>query len=160
MIGKSNIASKDYRLINEIERSFFEVFLKKKGLKLTQQRRLIFEEVFRIHGHVDAEKISMSLKKPGKHVSRASVYRTLDLLVEAGLVKPILITPRRRVYEHIHTGEHHDHLVCVKCGTVIEFLSPEIEDLQNKVCERNTFNASGHTMIIYGTCSKCRRKDR
>jgi Fur family ferric uptake transcriptional regulator len=125
---------------------------------MTRQRVLVFDAVFRVHGHVDAEELAGHLRKPGSRVSRASVYRTLDLLAEAGLVKPTRLGERQRFYEHVHGGEHHDHLVCEVCGRLIEFYSPEIEKLQEKVCRENSFEPARHTMIVYGVCEECRRK--
>jgi Fur family transcriptional regulator, ferric uptake regulator len=139
------------------ERELFEEFLQCRSLRLTRPRRLIFDEVFRIHGHVDAEEIATNLRAPAKRVSRASVYRTLDLLAQAGLVKPVTLGGKQRFYEHVHTGEHHDHLVCIECGKIFEFYSEEIEKLQSKTCSANSFEPIQHMMTIYGRCAKCRK---
>jgi Fur family transcriptional regulator, ferric uptake regulator len=141
------------------ERKLFESFLATRHLRLTRPRKLIFDEVFRIHGHVDAEEIALSLRTAGKRVSRASVYRTLDLLAEANFVKPVTLGSKQRFYEHVHTGEHHDHLVCQDCGKIFEFYSGEIEDLQTKICSKNSFEPVRHTMTIYGRCGQCRKKN-
>lgn len=140
------------------ERRIFEAFLQSRGLRLTRPRKIIFEEVFRVHGHVDAEELSTILRGPGKRVSRASVYRTLDLLAEAGLVKPVRLGGKeQRLYEHVHSGEHHDHLICDKCGKIIEFFCGEIEALQSGICREKGFQPATHSMIIYGICARCRR---
>lgn len=142
----------------EIERMQFETFLKGKGLKLTKQRKIIFDEVFRHHGHLDADSIAERLRSLGKRASRATVYRTLDLLSEAGLVKSISLGKSQHYHEHVHEGEHHDHLVCVSCHKIIEFYSDELENTQDKICREYSFKPVHHTMIVFGTCSKCRQK--
>jgi Fur family transcriptional regulator, ferric uptake regulator len=156
---KLNNHSKD-STSNAVEESkLFEIYLRGKGLRLTRPRRLIFDEVFSVHGHVDAEELAAHLREPGKKVSRASVYRTLDLLAEANLVKPIrLLGGKQRVYEHIHSGEHHDHLVCTECGRIQEFFSEGLENLQSKVCKEHEFRPVRHTMIVYGLCGQCNKK--
>jgi len=151
--GKSALAYED-------ERVSFDSFLKNRGLKLTGQRKAIFREVFRIHGHVDADDIVANLKRSGEKVSRATVYRTLELLVDAELVKAVRPGTSQMYYEHAHSGEHHDHLVCVKCSRIFEFYSPEIEETQVRVCREKDFVPNRHTMIIYGTCRNCRRKGK
>ena len=103
------------------ERDTFEAFLRSRGLRLTKQRKLIFDEVFSLDGHLDADRIASKLKDAHKNASRATVYRTLDLLAEAGLAKRVRLTANNMVYEPIRTGEHHDHMVCLRCGKIIEF---------------------------------------
>jgi len=144
----------------EDERSIFETFLFSNGLKLTSQRAQIFEEVFRLHGHIDAEGIVAKMRSLHRGASRATVYRTLDLLVEAGLVKPVRLATGQHYYEHIHSGEHHDHLVCLECGKIIEFFSPDIEATQCRICDEMGFFPKRHSMIIYGTCRDCHSKKK
>lgn len=144
----------------EIERIRFREFLREKGLKLTKQRQIIFDEVFHHHGHLDADSITEHLQSLGKRASRATVYRTLDLLTDAGLVKSMRLGSKQHYYEHVHPGEHHDHLVCTSCGRIIEFYSEELEYNQEKICEGFSFKPDRHTMTIFGTCSKCREEKR
>jgi len=135
-----------------------DAFLKSRGLKLTSQRMAIFEEVFRDHGHFYADEIAARLKKRGGTASRATVYRTLDLLVEAELVKAVRPGTSQMYFEHVNTGEHHDHLVCVECSEIFEFYSADIEDAQCRVCKDLGFIPHKHTMVIYGICRKCQGK--
>jgi len=145
---------------HENEKARFKAFLKNRGLKLTNQRRAIFDAVFSDHGHLHADEIADRLRKLGNKASRATVYRTLDLLVEAELVKAVRPGTSQMYYEHVHTGEHHDHLVCVECSEIFEFYSPEIEETQNQVCVELDFTPHKHTMVIYGVCSDCRKKKK
>ena len=141
-----------------LERERFESFLRESGLKLTPQRAAIFDVVFKYHGHLDADEIAGRLRQLGKKASRATVYRTLDLLVEAELVKSVRLGTNQHYYEHVHTGEHHDHLVCLECSKVIEFYSEEIESCQLKICEEHEFTPQKFRMAIFGLCSECSKK--
>lgn len=143
----------------EIERIRFREFLSEKGLKLTKQRLIIFDEVFRHHGHLDADSIAKMLRSMGKRASRATVYRTLDLLLEAGLVKSMRLGSKPDYFEHVHPGEHHDHLVCTKCGEIIEFFSEVLENTQDRICGEFRFKPDRHTMTIFGVCAKCGKEE-
>ncbi len=142
------------------ERQRFEDFLRSRGLRLTSQRLAVFEEVFRYHGHLDADEIAERVRGQAKGASRATVYRTLDLLVEAGLVKSIRLGSSQHFYEHVHKEEHHDHLVCLKCGGIFEFYSPELEETQDRICREINFTPQRHNMVIFGICEKCKKKGK
>ena len=91
----------------------------------------------------------------GLKISRATVYRNLDLLVECGLARKQRLGRRRFLYEHVHAGQHHDHLVCTGCGRVVEFVSPGIAALQTEICRAHGFVPSRHTLQINGLCNRC-----
>jgi len=133
----------------------FKSFIESKGLFFTPERRCIAEEVFGNHEHLDAEELLKNLKSQGSKASRATVYRTLDLLVESGLVEKIDLGEGKSAYEHTAGHSHHDHLICVKCGAVEEFEEPLIEQLQNWACEKAGFKPAGHNLNIYGYCREC-----
>ncbi len=137
----------------ELER--FKAFLGTQLLRLTRQRKAILREVFRHHGHIDVEELTSRMRNLEVGASRATVYRTLDLLAEAGLVKRVGLGRSQRYYEHVHLGEHHDHLVCTECGRIIEFYSEELEGCQSRVCSEQGFTPVSHTMTIFGKCSEC-----
>jgi Fur family ferric uptake transcriptional regulator len=138
----------------EIE--IFERYLKTKNLSLTKERKLILDEVFSIDGHLEADEIFLRLKKDKKDVSRATVYRTLGLLVDSGLVRKVYLGEDHIHYEHTHGHTHHDHLVCIKCGKVIEFSDKKIEKLQALVCQETGFKELSHTVQIFGYCKDCK----
>src|SRR3990172_572088 len=117
----------------------FKHFVESKGLIFTPERRSVAEEVFSSHDHLDAEEVLKSLKASGSKASRATVYRTLDLLVESGLVEKIDLGEAKSAFEHTAGHPHHDHLVCLKCGSVQEFEEPLIEQLQEWACEKAGF---------------------
>ncbi len=138
----------------EIE--IFEEYLKTKSLNLTRERKLILNEVFSNDGHLEADEIFFRLRRDRKDVSRATVYRTLGLLVDCGLVRKVYLGEDHIHYEHTFGHIHHDHLVCLKCGNVIEFSDKKIEKLQSSVCREKGFEELSHTVQIFGYCKGCR----
>ena len=96
------------------------------------------------------------MKRAGFRVSRATVYRTLSKLVDAGLLRRLEMGPRM-FYEHDYGYPQHEHLYCLQCGKVIEFQSPAIDAAISEVCLENNFQASGHSFVIRGTCAECNR---
>ncbi|MGE4159479.1 MAG: Fur family transcriptional regulator [Planctomycetota bacterium] len=143
-------------MIEKGERDKFTLFLKGKGLRLTKERERVLREVFARHDHFDAEQLSIKLRKGQPPVSRATVYRTLELLVSSGLVQTVNIRDGGRHYEHIFGHQHHDHMICVVCGTVQEFSNDMIEKLQDEECRKLGFRPSSHKLEIRGTCSNCK----
>lgn len=137
------------------EREQFLAFLRQEGLRVTPERLLLVDEVYAQHGHVDAEELLRALRARGVKISRATVYRNLDLLVRCGLVRRYRLRDDRFLYEHVHGGLEHDHLVCTDCGRVVEFLSPAIAALQNEICRAHGFVPRRNTLQITGTCLAC-----
>jgi Fur family ferric uptake transcriptional regulator len=140
------------------ERALFGEFLKRKGLKTTRERTALFDEIFSTHRHFDADDLVLRMREKGKKISRATVYRTLELLTECGLVGRVRLNEEKYRYERLQKGEHHDHLVCTSCGRIIEFVEPRIERLQDVVCERYGFLATSHSHQIRGFCASCQRR--
>jgi Fur family ferric uptake transcriptional regulator len=138
------------------EHDIFRNFLAEKRLKLTPQRRAILDVVFETHRHFDAEELVEIIRRKEKRISRATVYRTLDLLVKTGLVTAMELGEARKAYEHVVGHKHHDHLICTKCGRAIEFDDGFIELLQQKVCDRLNFEPQTHSLRIFGRCESCR----
>ena len=130
--------------------------------RFTGQQRDMVQFIFRQHHHFDAEQLIDDLKRAGFHVSRATVYRTLNKLVDAGLLRRLELEPRskekkRTFYEHDYGYPQHEHMRCEQCGKMIEFQSPAIEATMREVCRQHQFHASGHTFVIRGTCAECNR---
>lgn len=139
------------------ERVIFREFLGKKGLKFTKERETILNEVFSFHGHFDPEELLIFMRSKGIKVSRSSLYRTLPLLVESGLIEQVVRNDKHAHYEHIYGHEHHDHLICINCGKVMEVFSPKLETIQDELCNKSGFYGIRHTLEIKGFCSKCRK---
>jgi Fur family ferric uptake transcriptional regulator len=142
------------------EAELFQAYLKRRGLKLTSERRDLFDEIFRRHEHFEADEILFRMKKKGRKISRATIYRGLELLVAAGVVGRVRVGEEGYRYERLHAGQHHDHMICVSCGKIIEFYEPRIEKLQDEVCERAGFRALTHSHQIRGLCRDCRKKEK
>jgi len=140
------------------EREQFVRYLRENGHRVTSERLTLFDEIFSQHGHIDAEHLLESLSEREVKISRATVYRNLDLLVECGLVRRHRLGRRRYLYEHVHPGQHHDHLVCTECGRVVEFVSPGISALQAEICRAHGFEPSRHQLQIFGVCTRCSEK--
>jgi len=139
------------------QKNRFLGYLKAKSLAFTKERKIIFEEVFSTPGHFEAEELLFSLRKKKKRVSRATVYRTLDLLIKSGLVSKIDLGEAHSHYEHILREKYHGHLICLKCGKVIEFENKKIEDLKKESTGGRDFQVMRHSLEFYGYCSKCRK---
>lgn len=139
----------------------FEEFLQSRGKRITQERRRIVDYVFSHHDHFDADDLLDNLRRTGDgaKVSRPTVYRTLAALVEAGLLRKMVLDGRS-VYEHDYGYPQHDHLHCEQCGKLIEFHSEEVEQIRNAVARAHQFRVLGHRLIIDGICADCSRPKR
>lgn len=133
----------------------FQEFLEQKGLKFTPERQAILREISSLHKHFDVDGLYEILGKNGKNISRATIYRTLPFLIECGLIKEALRGQPKITYEYIFGRSHHDHLVCVKCGKIIEFRNDKIEKLQEMVCRKYNFHPLEHRLGIKGYCKEC-----
>ncbi len=136
----------------------FRQFLATEGLKLTNERVALIEEIFSTHYHFEADELLAKMKTKGLKISRATVYRTLELLVKSGMVRRVHLGEDHYHYEHVTADSHHDHLICTTCGTVIEFNDEELEKRQMEICERKRFTPTFHNLQILGLCGSCRRK--
>ncbi|NUQ62658.1 MAG: transcriptional repressor [Pirellulales bacterium] len=137
----------------------FTQFLQKRGKRVTQQRRLIVEQVFSHHDHFDADELLEHLQEliQRRELSRPTVYRTLGELVEAGLLRKMSLSGRS-VYEHDYGYPSHDHLFCQVCNTLIEFHSDQIERVRDRVARQHDFHVLGHRMFVTGICTECRKR--
>ncbi len=140
---------------DELER--FREFLKQRGHKLTQQRESILRRIQRIDEHFSAEELFEVLRREARGISKATVYRTLSLLVEANVLDAVDFERGHMLYEKASQQAHHDHLICVACKQILEFHHEEIERLQEQVARRYDFSMVSHTHQIYGVCGRCRR---
>ncbi len=126
-----------------------------RNLRLTPQRQAVFEAVLRDGGHFEAEGLAEYLRNHRPRVSRATVYRTLELMRECHLLEKLDFEDQGSFYELTLPGGHHDHLICVKCGLVTEFNDPPLEKLQQGVCQRYGFKETHHSLRIFGLCEAC-----
>ena len=141
---------------NEIDA--FREFLENKGMRVTPERQTILSEVFAEHEHFDVEELIMRLRQKGQRSSRASVYRTLALLVQSGLVQEVFYADGHMHYEHIYGHEHHCHLRCLGCRKIIEFRNGAVEEAEKRLGQEHHFEVTGHRLEILGFCPDCRAK--
>ena len=133
----------------------FKSALKSENMKFTPQRYSVMMDVVNSKEHRECEEIYLSLRSTGDNVSRATVYRTLDILVTHDFARKIDIGDGRSRYETKIDHPHHDHMICITCGGITEFMNDEIEILQDKVCDDYNFKLIKHIHQLFGICSKC-----
>ncbi|MCG9127899.1 transcriptional repressor [Candidatus Poribacteria bacterium] len=133
----------------------FEDFLKSTGLRLTQKRMDILREVFAYPGHFQTEDLLVQMRRNGYDVSRPTIYRTLPLLVKSGLLTEFIDAHKNTRYESIHSLKEHAHLICLRCGQIVEFKEPEIDALQKSVCDAHNFKPVRFRNEIIGHCAEC-----
>ena len=141
----------------EKENLVFEKYLLSKDLKLTKPRKIILNTVFATHEHFNVDELYDQIRKKHKNVSRATIYRTIPLLVEAGLIKQSLRCLAKDHYEHTFGHDRHLHLICEKCGKIIEVESKEAENILNKLAKIHNFNIKEFNVGAKGICKKCRK---
>ena len=127
-----------------------------RAQRFTDQQRDMVRYIFAQHNHFDADQLVDDMKRAGFRVSRATIYRTLDKLVDAGLLRSLEVGPRK-YYEHDYGYPQHEHLVCAQCQKMIEFQNPAIEAVVRDVSRQHGFQSAGHTFIIRGVCAECNR---
>ena len=137
------------------EAGLFRSYLASKNLKMTQERRQILQEVFSSTEHFGADELHLRFVKKKVPLSRATIYRALDHLVKSGLVRRVYLDQKKAFYEHVYGRKHHEHMICLSCGKVIEFSDDPLEQRQDKVCRELRFKPMRHSLRIVGLCSDC-----
>lgn len=134
----------------------FVAFLRKKGMKVTEERLEVCREIFQTAGHFEADDLLIRLRQQGKPVSKATIYRTLPLLLESGLVRQSFLAGEKQTYyENTFGLKGHEHLICVSCGKVIEFTSPQLDHLLKTVTAEHGFQQQRRRIEIFGLCEDC-----
>jgi Fur family ferric uptake transcriptional regulator len=138
----------------EVIHQQFESYLGRLGLRQTKQRRTILDAVLNLGAHVDAETISKEARRVDDSIGLATVYRSLQLLIGAGILAERKFDKDRAHFELIDpASQHHDHFICTRCGKIVEFLDDELEALQERIAQRLGFRLTDHRMELYGDCS-------
>ncbi len=133
----------------------FKDYLKKNKLKLTNPRLEILNFILKLQKHFNAEELFNELKTSSKtKISRATIYRTLSLLEDACMIESMDFGTGFKTYEYIYDVEHHDHIICLDHGKIIEFQNPEIERIQSEIAEKLGFDVEFHSLKIYGRHKK------
>ena len=134
----------------------FRKFLQEGQYRITPERFDVLDAVLAWNDHFDADNLFIYLKNNGSKVSRATVYKTLALLHECGLVSRYRFSQGHAQYEKTTDRPHHDHMVCTKCGKIVEFENARVERLQDDACAHYGFTPMYHSFQIFGICLECR----
>ncbi len=137
------------------EKRLFKDRLRGEGLKWTPQREEVLKAALSLGGHFQAEELAYRMRKMGSRVSRATIYRTLPLLLKAGFIKEVIHGEKHLHYESVQGDQRHDHLICLKCGRIIEFQDDVLREAQERICRENRFRAQKVLHEIYGLCESC-----
>lgn len=137
----------------------FKALLKSTGQKFTIQREVILDELYNSNEHLTPEELYNLIqeKHPDLKTGIATVYRTLSLLEDSDMVTSLSFGTQEKKYE-LGAKDHHDHMICTKCGEITEFVDEEIERRQHKIAEELGFKMEDHSMQIYGICKKCQNQ--
>ncbi|HET6439551.1 MAG TPA: transcriptional repressor [Anaeromyxobacter sp.] len=130
--------------------------LAERGLKHSRQRERVAQVFFGQGGHVSVDELLVLARREDRRVSPATVYRTMKLLAECGLAAAREFGDGQTRYEVAAGRAHHDHLICTRCGEIVEFADEEIEALQAAVARRHGFEVERHRLELYGRCGRCR----
>jgi Fur family transcriptional regulator, ferric uptake regulator len=133
----------------------FREYLRERGLKYTGERELVLHAVMRTDEHFEAEQLVLNMRQAQAHVGKATVYRTLKLLVDCRIVREVYFSNKLAHYEHAYGQAPHDHMVCRRCGRIIEFDAAEVVRLRSSLAAERGFHAQTHRFQIIGVCEKC-----
>ena len=137
------------------EFNIFNRYIAQQGLKSTRQREVILQVFLETDKHIDIEELYQRVKDRNASIGHATVYRTMKLLIECGLAHERHFGDGMARYEQVSRKHHHDHMICSRCGKIIEFENPAIEALQDAVAAQHGFTVFEHKLEIYGHCADC-----
>lgn len=137
--------------LDELEGQFKEFIYAQKG-KVTGERLALLRTLYNHDGHYSVDELLELMEKQDFPVSRATVYRTLDLLVQSGLIKKLVLEGQETRYESALNSGHHDHMVCIDCHKIIEFFNPKLEQIQDEIMAQYNLKPVKHIHQLYGTC--------
>ena len=135
-------------------KTILRAYLENKGLRKTPERFAILEEIYNRADHFDVDELYISMKNKNYRVSRATVYNTLDVLVDCNLVTKHQFGRNLAQYEKSYGYRQHDHLICTDCHKVMEFCDTRVQNIQNMVGDMLKFNVMHHSLIFYGSCQR------
>ena len=140
------------------ELEIFSKYLKERGLRMTHQRRKVVQSFLQTSGHVSIDELHELVKQSDGRIGAATVFRTLKALTACGLAREVDLHDGRTRFEPQYKRPHHHHMVCIKCHSTIEFLSPELEQVQSRIVSNYGFNPVEQQLQIYGVCEDCQNR--
>lgn len=141
----------------ETAENVFREYLRDRGLKYTAERQAILRAVMKNDEHFEAEQLLLDMRQAGHRVGKATIYRSLKILVACGIVKEVHFSNKQVHYEHTYGQDPHDHMVCRRCGRIIEFDAAEVTRLRTLLAAEHRFHALSHRFAIMGLCEACVR---
>lgn len=145
------------KAINSPPLQDFLSYMNRNGLNTTAQRKTIAEAFFELPGHHSLEEFYQHILNMDPTIGLTTVYRTLKLLCNAGLASEIQFSDNITRFEVVKPHKHHDHMICLNCGKIIEICDQRIENLQKEIASNNGFELQGHSHNLYGICSECQK---
>lgn len=133
----------------------FSAYLKAKRLRMTPQRQVVVESFLQTDGHLSADELYELTRKKEGRIGLATVFRTLKAMADCGLAREVRLSDGRTRFERHYKRPHHHHLVCVRCNRTMEFLSPELEQVQQEIVAQYEFEPQQHTLQVLGVCRDC-----
>lgn len=139
-------------------KEIFTNYIAEKKLRKTPERFKILHEIYEHDNHFTIEELFLLMKSKNYRVSRATLYNTVELLIESGLIKKHQFNGKTYFYEKAFKSSQHDHIICQKCGKIVEFCDPRIHEIKSDIGELYEFEISNHEIYFYGICNDCKKK--
>lgn len=138
----------------------FSQYLKKNGMLYSKQREQILDIFLKTEKHPAITDLYDLVRKKNPKIGLATLYRTMEIICDAGLARKLDFGDGTKHYEHKYKHKHHHHLVCVKCGKIVEITSGKIEEIQRQLAKKHDFTITRTTMRLFGICKTCKRKEK